>query len=324
MSAEAKPNIRDLIKADILPATVTLVKEQKEGIVKLSKTMLDLDKAINNSDVRMVKLLAKALDSESAQIAIRLSKTGRLLERLEEAESDVDVGADLKLIEDITGKLSELERKLKANYEAVKEYEAKADKALKETTDVEGDAAEQWAMYEAYLRRQLESSKGRLDEIKKLLESAKKSADSRDEKALKQAVTDGAALKNHKPTSKDIQDDFTGFCKDVQPEKLSADLQEQFKRDQQKFQKVVDDTVANYDQVAKIQEQIEKLEVEPVEAKKVSALLKIPGQYDGKVKKALELDRAAAGKALEGIMKEAKILMSAKDILTKLEKANLF
>jgi hypothetical protein len=55
----------------------------------------------------------------------------------------------------------------------------------------------------------------------------------------------------------------------------------------------------------------------------VSSTLKIPSQLDGKVKKAVELDKVAAGKALEAIMKEIKTPMSAKDIITKLEKANV-
>jgi hypothetical protein len=323
MSAETQPNIRDLIKTDIGPATVALIKDQKEGVAKLAKVMIDLDRAIDKPDLRTVKLLSKALDSESGQIAVRLSKTGRLLERLEEAESDADVDVDLKLIEDITEKLSELERKLKANYETAKESHAKAEKALKETADAEGDAAEEWAVYEAYLHRQLDLSKDRLQQIQNVLDTAKKAADDRDGKELKQALADGAALKNYKPTSQDLQTGFKDFAKDVKPEKMSADLQEEFKRDQQRFQKFVDDTVANNDQISKIQDQIEKLEIEPADAKKVSALLKIPSQFDGKVKKALELDRPAAGKALEGIMKEAKTPMAAKDILSKLEKASL-
>jgi len=324
MSTDAKINVRELIKADIAPKTIALVKEQKEGITKLAKVMIDLDKAIDKSDARMVKLLAKALDADSALVANRLSRTGRLLERLEEAEADTDVDAELKVLEDITGKLSELETKLKANYEAVKEYQTKAEKALEDTKDVEGDAAEQWALYEAYLRKESERSKKRVPNIQKVLDSAKKAADARDEKALKQAIADGVALKNYDPGSKDLQDSFSGFCIDVQPEKLSPELQDQFKRDQQKFQKLLDDTVATNDQISKIQDQIEKVEVVPLDAKKVSALLKIPSQYDGKVKKALKLDRAAAGKALEAIMKEAKIPMPAKDILSKLEKGNLF
>src|SRR4051794_32665239 len=188
MSTDAKINVRELIKAHIAPKTIALVKEQKKGITKLAKVMIDLDKAIDKSDVRMVKLLAKALDAESALFASRLSSTGRLLERLEEAEADTDVDAELKVLEDITGKLSELETKLKANYEAVKEYQTKAEKALEDTKDVEGDAAEQWALYEAYLRQELERSKKRVPNIQKVLDSAKKAADARDEKALKQAI----------------------------------------------------------------------------------------------------------------------------------------
>jgi hypothetical protein len=76
-------------------------------------------------------------------------------------------------------------------------------------------------------------------------------------------------------------------------------------------------------QIEKIQDQIEKIDTSPVDPKKVSATLKIPSQYDGKVKKAVELDKLATGKALEAIMKEIKTPMSAKQIVAKLEKANL-
>lgn len=110
MSDETKTNIHDLIKKDIEPAANALIKEQKEGIGKLAKIMLDLGKAIDKPDVRMVKLLSKALDAESPLIANRLSRTGKLLQRLEDAESETDLDNDLKELEEITTKLSELEK----------------------------------------------------------------------------------------------------------------------------------------------------------------------------------------------------------------------
>lgn len=323
MSDDTKTNIHDLIKKDIEPAANALIKEQKDGIGKLAKIMLDLGKAIDKPDVRMVKLLSKALDAESPLIATRLSRTARLLERLEDAESEAAVESDLKELEDITTKLSELEKKLKANYTAVKEYQDKAKKALTEVADVESDAAEAWAVHEAWLRKQLELSKKRLQDIQKLSEQAKKAAASRDEGALKNATEAAAELRDTKPTTKDIQDTFSKFCDDVHPEKLTQDLQEQFKRDREKFQKVVDEIADTNSQIAKIQEQIQKMDTAPVDPKKVSTTLKIPSQYDSKVRKAIELDKMAAGKALEAIMKEIKTPMAAKDIITRLEKANL-
>src|SRR5262249_11282158 len=145
-------------------------------------------------------------------------------------------------------------------------------------------------------------------------EQAKKAAASRDEGALKDAAELGAGLRDMKPTTKEIQDGFSQFCADVHPEKLSQDLQDQFKRDREKFQKVVDEIADTNSQIAKAQDQIEKMDTAPVDPKKVSATLKIPSQYDSKVKKAVELDRLAASKALEVIMKELKTPISAKDI----------
>src|ERR1051326_99194 len=323
MSDNTKTNIHDLIKKDIEPAANALLKEQKDGIGKLAKIMVDLGKAIDKPDVHMVKLLSKALDAESPLIANRLSRTGRLLERLEDAESETDLDTDLKEIEDITTKLSDLEKKLQNNYATIKEYQDKAKKALDGISDAVTDAAEAWAVHEAWLRKQLELVKRRLQDIQKISDQAKKAAASRDEKALKDATADGAALRDGKPTTKEIQDTFSKFCEDVHPEKLTQDLQDQFKRDRDKFQKIVDEIADTNSQVAKIQDQIKKMDTAPVNPKKVSATLKIPSQYDGKVKKAVELDKLAAGKALEAIMKELKTPMAAKDIMTKLEKANV-
>lgn len=323
MSDETKVNIHEFIKKEIEPPANTLIKEQKEGIGKLAKIMLDLGKAIDKPDLRMVTLLSRALAAESPLIANRLSRTGKLLERLEEAESETDLDTDLKELEDITTKLSDLEKKLKSNYTAIKEYQDKANKALNEISDAEGDAAQAWAVHEAWLRKQLDLAKKRLQDIQKITDQAKKAAANRDEKALKEAIDAGAELRDAKPTSKEVQDTFSKFCEDVHPEKLTQDLQDQFKRDREKFQKIVDEITDTNAQIAKLQDQIEKKETAPVDAKKVSATLKIPSQYDGKVKKAVELDIAAAGKALEAIMKELKSPMPAKDIISKLEKASL-
>jgi chromosome segregation ATPase len=321
--SETKVSIHEFIKKEIEPAANALIKEQKEGVAKLAKIMIDLGKAIDRPDMRMVKLLSKALDAESPLIANRLSRTGKLLERLEEAESETDLDTDLKEIEDITTKLSELESKLKHNYTTIKEYQDKANDALNEISDAEGDAAQAWAVHEAWLRKQLEAAKKRLQDIQKVSEQAKKAAANRGEKALKEAVDAGAELRDAKPTAKEVQDLFSTFCEDVHPEKLTQDLQDQFKRDREKFQKIVDEITHLSGQIEKVQEQIEKMDTAPVDPKKVSSTLKIPSQYDGKVKKAVELDKVAAGKALEAIMKEIKTPMSAKDIVTKLEKANL-
>jgi|ERR1051325_5477667 chromosome segregation ATPase len=321
--SDTQVSIHDLIKKDIEPLANALIKEQKEGVAKLAKIMLDLGKAIDKPDLRMVKLLSKALSAESPLIATRLSRTGKLLERLEEAESETELDTDLKEIEEITTKLSELETKLKNNYATIKEYQDKASKALEEIKDAEGDAAEEWAVHEAWLRGHLEKAQWRLQEIRKITEEAKKAAANRDEKALKEAVAAGKELDEAKPTAKEIEETFSKFCEDVQPEKLSQDLQNQFKRDREKFQKLVDEITKLDEQIAGIQQQIEKMDTAPVDAKKVSATLKIPSQYDGKVKKAVELDKVAVGKALEAIMKEIKTPMSAKDIMTRLEKAKV-
>jgi chromosome segregation ATPase len=321
--SDTEVSIHEFIKKEIEPAANALIKEQKEGVAKLAKIMIDLGKAIDKPDMRMVKLLSKALDAESPLIANRLSRTGKFLERLEEAESETDLDTDLKEIEDITTKLSELENKLKHNYTTIKEYQDKANKALNEISDAEGDAAQAWAVHEAWLRKQLEAAKKRLQDIQKISEQAKKAGANRDEKALKEAVDAGAELRDAKPAAKEIQDMFSSFCEDVHPEKLTQDLQDQFKRDRDKFQKIVDEITTLSGQIEKVQEQIEKMDTAPVDPKKVSSTLKIPSQYDGKVKKAVELDKVAAGKALESIMKEIKVPMSAKDIVAKLEKANL-
>jgi len=129
MSDDTKTNIHDLIKKDIEPAANALIKEQKDGIGKLAKIMVDLGKAIDKPDARMVKLLSKALDAESPLIANRLSRTGKLLERLEEAESETDLDNDLKELEDITTRLSELEKKLQNNYATIKEYRDELSRA---------------------------------------------------------------------------------------------------------------------------------------------------------------------------------------------------
>jgi chromosome segregation ATPase len=323
MSGNTKVSIHEFIKTEIEPAANTLIKEQKDGIGKLAKIMLDLGKAIDKPDLRMVTLLSKALDAESPLIATRLSKTARVLEKLEEAESETDLDSDLKELEDITAKLSDLENKLKNNYATIKEYQDKAKKALDTISDAETDAAEAWAVHEAWLRKQLELAKKRLEGMQKISDQAKKAAAARDEKGLKDAVDTGATFRDAKPTTKDIEDTFAKFCDDVHPEKLTQDLQDQFKRDREKFQKVVDEIANTNSQIAKIQDQIEKMDTAPVDPKKVSATLKIPSQYEGKVKKAVALDKVAAAKALEAIMKEIKSPMSSKDITSKLEKANL-
>src|SRR6266850_1530031 len=84
-------------------------------------------------------------------------------------------------------------------------------KALTAHKDGEKESVAQWAIQEAWIRKQLELAKRRLPEIEKLSEKAKRAAAERNEKALEEAQKASAELRDTDPTFKEVEEDFEKF-----------------------------------------------------------------------------------------------------------------
>ena len=315
--------IKDRIKNDLKPRAVELLKAHEAQTEKLRTLLFSLKAAVDKSDVRLIKLYLKALTAELAELANHLSRTAKLLHDLDDLETDENVIEDLKEVEDLTAKLSDLERKLKKNYEIGKKSEDEANKALEKHTEDEGDVAEQWAILEAWIKAAAKRHKDTLKEMEKATESAKKAAASRDDKTLKQAQKDSTELRNIKPTVQELKESLTKFNAKFHINTLSKDLQEQFARDLAALKDLMTEVGKIETELVKADDAIQGMSLEPIDYKKAATLLKIPSQYEAKLKKALESDEAARVKALDALAKEAHLDPSGKEMVAILKKAHV-
>jgi len=76
-------------------------------------------------------------------------------------------------------------------------------------------------------------------------------------------------------------------------------------------------------EVKKIQDAVAKLEIEPPDAVKATAVLGFKANFITKVQAALKLDESKLAKALEDIAKQAGVKATGKELVEKLKKAKL-
>ena len=319
----SKAEVHKYIETEIRPGATVLLKAHEAQTDKFRQAIFSITDAIQKSDERMIKLYLKALTVEEGELANHLSRTAKLLLLLEQIEPDDGMVDDLEEIEKLTADLKELHRKLNKNYGIGKKVEDEANKALAAHKDGEKESVAQWAIQEAWIRKQLELAKRRLPEIEKLSEKAKKAAAERNEKALEEAQKASAEIRDTDPTFKEVEEDFEKFCERVKPKNMSKELQDQFVRDRAAFQKLVDELGEVSRKILEVDARIETMQTAEVDYKKAAALLKIPGQYLSKLQAALEGLGASLERALDALAKEAKLKSTGRDMIVILKRARI-
>ena len=318
-----KAEVHKFIETEIRPGATKLLKEHEGQTNKLREAIFSLSAAIEKSDERMIRLWLKTLTVEEAEIANRSSRTQRLLQKLEDIEPDEGMVDDVDEIEKLTADLNELLRKLNKNYGIGKKLEDQANKALAAHKDGEKESLAEWAVQEAWIRKQLELAKRRLPEIEKLSEKAKRAGAERNEKALAEIQKASAAIRDTEPTFKEVEEGFEQFCEAVKPKNMSKELQDQFVRDRAAFQKLVDELGEVTRKILEVDSRIETMETAEVDYKKAAALLKIPSQYLSKLKAALEGLSTSLEKALDTLAKEAGLKATGKEMMALLRRAKM-
>lgn len=314
-----------LIKSDLRPKADVLLQAHEAQSAKLRETVGALKTAREKQDERMLRLHVKTLTAMEAEVANHLSRTAKLLERLEDLDADESFMKHRKEVEKLTSELSGLEGKLKHNYGVIKERLDEANDALEADAAEEdaGEFVEKWAALEAWLRRQLEVAKQQLKDMTALRDAAKKAAESRNARALADAIKASAALVDAKPGVRNAGEDYEEGIKEYDPKKLTKPQQDQFARDRAAFEKIVAEIGTLDAKVVAMNVEIEALEVGVVDVKKAAQVLKVPSALEGKLKKALELDGAGMLKALDALGKELNPKSTGKAMLDVLKKARL-
>ena len=323
-----KIDVHQVLKTEIRPQADKLLKAHKPQTEKLKGVLLSIDPDIEEKNIRMLRLHAKAIQAMTTELGEDLGATKTLLEQLAELEEQGDLMKNLDEFEKLTADLEGLEDKITKNFEIAKQTQDKANDAIEAYEKSEGDAddvAADWAKAERLFEGYLELGKKRLEETEKVQARAEKAVASRDAKALAEAQKASETLANHaKPEN--VTKTFENYCNQVNPKNLNKDQQDQFARDKQRYEKIVDEYIALAAKIIAMDVKIQAMEIEvakQVDVKKATAVLKVPSTSEAKLKKAFELEGSALLKALDAIGKDLKPKTTGKDMVAALKKAKL-
>jgi ribosomal protein L10 len=307
--------------ARVKPQAEELLKSHDKQRDLMQEIMIKLDDEIAKKNERMIRHHVKALEKSAADTANRVSRVGRLLEQLEELDVDPKLTKEADHVEKLTAALTELERKLTKNYGVAKRMLDKGKDVLEadEATVDAAEATHEWAVMEAWLRKQLDLAKKRLAQMTVVRENARKALAGRDSKALAQAIKASTALVDAKPTLQEVQDQYADFCTEC-AKKLTQDQQDELARDRKTFDAIVEEIISLNGKILAADVEIGAMEVRSIDIKKVAALFKIPPTHEAKLKRALECEGPAIVKALDALAKELKLKTTGRNMLETINK----
>ncbi len=319
--------VSQFLKKEIQPTAQLLLKGHSAQTDKLRELLFSLKDHIEKQNERMLRLGVKSANAMVAKLAENLSATQWLLAELEKLDPEGNTPQEQNTIEKLTAALAELERKLTKNYGIAKTALDEANDALDadDATFDSGEAKQWWAVAEAWLRRQQEEGKERLDRIQKLREQGKKAVAERNEKVLAESQKTSTAIADAKPDLDEVKAGHARFIAKYEEiaSKLDKSQQDQLARDRDTFDQLMSDFAAMTGKIVTIDVEIQALELQPPDAAKAAALLKIPASHEAKLKKALGSSGAEMIKALDALAKELDLGTSGKEMVAALKKAKL-
>ncbi len=319
--------VSQFLKEKIQPQAQQLLKGHSAQTDKLRELLFSLKEDIEKQNERMLRLDVKSANVMVAKLAENLSATQWLLTELEKLDPAENTPKEQETIEKLTAALAELERKLTKNYGIAKTALDEANDVLDadDATFDSGEAKRWWAAAEAWIRRQQEDGKQRLDRIQKLREQGKKAVAERNAKVLSESQKTSTAIADAKPDLDEVKSGHAKFIAkyDEIASKLEKSQQDQLARDRETLDGLVRDFAATTAKIVTIDVEIQALELPPPDVAKAAALLKIPASHEAKLKKALESSGPEMIKALDALAKELGLKTSGKDMVAALKKAKL-
>jgi hypothetical protein len=325
---EATKRVHKEIQDKVKPAANNAFKGIAKTVPELAKAMKKVDDAIKKGES------ADLLQTYRRELVIKLRAVSdargwaiEALEALEKATADDDdFEADADEIEELKKKLTKAKELLADQIVKGKKLEDGARAAAEEGDKTEKTAHREWDTMMTLFERQTAS----LNNVLKRMREAQKAA----EAAVKSR--DAGALKTHQETVVHFP-----LNDDVLKGKLLLKRTHEFlsRYDLDSFSKAFVEemakdratTVGEYDkhgqaleqEASKIQGDVAKLEIEPPDAVKATAVLGFKANFITKVQAALKLDEGKLAKALEDLARQAGVKATGKELVEKLKKAKL-
>lgn len=310
------------LDSDLGPRVDQLDKDNDAQKAPMQDVINKLSDAMRAVDQPMIKRHLKTLEPMVSLYAGLADRSRRLLDEL--GRVDADDPQARKRIETLTQKASTADGKIQRNYVALKKLQDMAqDKA---GDPAAAKAMAQWAEMESWMTTQRTVLQTRVKQMETLVELAESSMKDGDDKSFAQAQEKAKLRATWKPTLREVGDKYMQFCQDCE-KALGPDLQDQLKRDRQKFGKIMTECAELNDRLDAYAERIKAMKMPVTSSKapkldlrKAAAALDVP---EAKLKKAWDGGGADPAKTLDGLARELKLKTTGKDMVAALKKAKL-
>jgi hypothetical protein len=326
--AEAKKRVHKEIQDKVQPLANDAFKGIAKAVPELAKVMKTVGDAIKKGEgADLLQTYRRELTIKLRAVSDARGDALDALAALEKATADDDdFAADADEIKDLKKKLVNSRDLLADQIVKGKKIEDDAKAAAEEGGKAEKTAHREWDAMMTLFERQTSSLPGVLKRLRGLQADAEDAVKSRAAAALKpikDSVSD-FALNDDAMQGKLLLKRTNEFLSKYDIDSFSKSFVDEMAKDRAT-------TVDEYDkraqalekEVKKIQDAVAKLEIEPPDAVKATAVLGFKANFITKVQAALKLDESKLAKALEDIAKQAGVKATGKELVEKLKKAKL-
>lgn len=322
-----KQQAMDLLDKQVSKVGEAGLKRTEEGLPKMKASAKKLADALKAADSpELIDTQSRHLKLQMRPVAEGVALLDEAIRRIKEFEKDeekfellADELADImKLATDA------LEKSRKELLAARKLTDEAATSLARHQSDSK-EAEEEWAAFMTEFERKTALAKKEIVAWVALEKDAQAAVDARDKARL-------AALQKSSPASKALDDfaaapkgqrPYADFAKEYDVPSLAPTLRKKIVADQVAVADAFENVTMMAWRKGEIAKRLAALKIGPRDAKKAAAVLGLPAASVAKLQAALDGPDAARAKALEAIAKAAKVELSGKDMITKLQKAGL-
>jgi chromosome segregation ATPase len=300
-----------------LDLIIKLDKQNKKSDADYKKTKADLEKAITNGTIPMLKLLRPKLQQEVDEMNDAVSKAEDAKTQVGILEDDQAYAAShFEQIKKLMEKVTDIENELTERLKQARDLDARALKAWDAAEGSEAEAEQELAV----LTDDVADIKKIVDrndpEVPKLADAARKAYAARNQKALTDARTRLIDFKKPSTQVPLIRDKVNKFMKAYHYHDLTT--QAQYLLDDLER---IDDSMKTLDDA--IKELVGLGQVAQIDVGKACKILSIATKGQSKLAKVLNGQPTAYLKGLDALAKELELDTTGKEMLTQLEKANV-
>jgi len=323
---DRKAKVHKLIASKVQPLADMAAKAIEVASKELRGSIAEIDEAIKGkAELEMVTTYERDLKIDQRRMMEAALLVRDAITALDDvAKDDDDFEADQEEIKALKKKLTDEIQTAKKDLVDGDDRARKVKALLAKRADSEDLATTKWIAIVDLADRNEDVLKRSLKDWQDWEAAAKKAADARDAGALKKLQASTPPRRYEQAlTGKLNANNVAEFVKSWHIKHFSKAFQSRVVKETVELSASDKRMQALARQCAEIGPRVAKLGVEPRDAKKAAALLKLPSGAVSKLEPILEMDSGAMAKALESLGKSFKVDLVGKDAVAVLKKGGI-